>query len=170
MHTQADEFERLADADEELAARIRGAPQITVCAAPIACGKADGQLCTTASRGSPRARRSPAGPRRSCAASCPVRESHFTTAPATIAAEMSARNLHAGDEVRFELSRGQGRRHARRAAPRGRLLRRAPRRARGRAGYCDPAAVEAARDDDVDRQLGAILERGRRSTRQKKRR
>lgn len=41
---QADEFERLADADEELAARIRGAPQITVCAAPIACGKADGQL------------------------------------------------------------------------------------------------------------------------------
>ena len=44
MHTQADEFERLADADEELAARIRGAPQITVCAAPIACGKADGQL------------------------------------------------------------------------------------------------------------------------------
>ena len=41
---QADEFERLADADEELAARIRGAPQSTVCAAPIACGKADGQL------------------------------------------------------------------------------------------------------------------------------
>ena len=37
-------------------------------------------------------------------------------------------------------------------------------------GYCDPAAVEAARDEDVDRQLEAILERGRRSTRQKKRR
>ena len=31
-------------------------------------------------------------------------------------------------------------------------------------------AVEAARDEDVDRQLEAILERGRRSTRQKKRR
>ena len=37
-------------------------------------------------------------------------------------------------------------------------------------GYCDPAAVEAARDEDVDRQLEAILVRGRRSTRQKKRR
>ena len=37
-------------------------------------------------------------------------------------------------------------------------------------GYCDPAAVEAARDEDVDRQLEAILERGRRSPRQKKRR
>ena len=32
------------------------------------------------------------------------------------------------------------------------------------------AAVEAARDEDMDRQLEAILERGRRSTRQKKRR
>ena len=45
----------------------------------------------------------------------------------------------AGDEVRLELPRGQGRRHARRAAPRGRLLRRGRgRRVRGRARLLRP--------------------------------
>ena len=55
--------------------------------------------------------------------------------------EMSTRpvNPHAGDEVRLELPRGQGRRHARRAAPRGRLLRRGRgRRVRGRARLLRP--------------------------------
>ena len=55
--------------------RSRSAPRPSPAARPTASSS------TTASRGSPRARRSPAGPRRSCAASWPVRESHFTTAP-----------------------------------------------------------------------------------------
>ena len=142
MHTQADEFERLADADEELAARIRGAPQITVCAAPIACGKADGQLVhdrlarlaageALAGRPAPLVRCVLARARITFHLSIDVYDRH----------KMSTRPVdsHAGDEVRLELPRGQGRRHARRAAPRGRLLRRGRgRRVRGRARLLRP--------------------------------
>ena len=148
MHTQADEFERLADADEELAARIRGAPQITVCAAPIACGKADGQLVHD------RLARLAAGEalagRPAPLVRCVLDRARITFSQREIIAlsresydrrEMSTRpvNPHAGDEVRLELPRGQGRRHARRAAPRGRLLRRGRgRRVRGRARLLRP--------------------------------
>ena len=139
---QADEFERLADADEELAARIRGAPQITVCAAPIACGKADGQLVhdrlarlaageALAGRPAPLVRCVLARARITFHLSIDVYDRH----------KMSTRPVdsHAGDEVRLELPRGQGRRHARRAAPRGRLLRRGRgRRVRGRARLLRP--------------------------------
>ena len=52
---------------------------------------------------------------------------------------VTGQSAHTGDEVRLELPRGQGRRHARRAAPRGRLLRRGRgRRVRGRARLLRP--------------------------------
>mmetsp|Transcript_13394 Transcript_13394/g.35602 ORF Transcript_13394/g.35602 Transcript_13394/m.35602 type:complete len:313 (+) Transcript_13394:266-1204(+) len=140
----ADEFERLADADEELAARIRGAPQITVCAAPIACGKADGQLVHD------RLARLAAG---EALAGRP--------APLVRCATKCASNCRAG-KVAVTLG-----------APRREVVycdASAAAACEDALGYCDPAAVEAARDEDVDRQLEAILERGRRSTRQKKRR
>ena len=139
MHTQADEFERLADADEELAARIRGAPQITVCAAPIACGKADGQLVHD------RLARLAAG-EALAGRPAPLVRCVLARARITIYNGRCLRNeyvtgqsAHTGDEVRLELPRGQGRRHARRAAPRGRLLRRGRgRRVRGRARLLRP--------------------------------
>ena len=144
MHTQADEFERLADADEELAARIRGAPQITVCAAPIACGKADGQLVhdrlARLAAGEALAGR-PAPLVRCVLARARITLYISSSRGLTLAADMSTRpaNPPAGDEVRLELPRGQGRRHARRAAPRGRLLRRGRgRRVRGRAWLLRP--------------------------------
>ena len=144
MHTQADEFERLADADEELAARIRGAPQITVCAAPIACGKADGQFVhdrlARLAAGEALAGR-PAPLVRCVLARARIIYYNGAWNPSKTAKNTSTRpvNPHAGDEVRLELPRGQGRRHARRAAPRGRLLRRGRgRRVRGRARLLRP--------------------------------
>ena len=175
--TQADEFERLADADEELAARIRGAPQITVCAAPIACGKADGQLVhdrlarlaageALAGRPAPLVRCVLARARitfhnGTCERVLPTIAAEMIDRPIRTQATKCASNCRAG-KVAVTLG-----------APRREVVycdAAAAAACEDALGYCDPAAVEAARDEDVDRQLEAILERGRRSTRQKKRR
>ena len=175
---QADEFERLADADEELAARIRGAPQITVCAAPIACGKADGQLVHD------RLARLAAG---EALAGRPAPLVRCVLARARITLHNGAlvyiRPRRRGIRVRDWSLRTQATKCASNCrAGKVAVTLGAPRRevvycdaaaaaaCEDALGYCDPAAVEAARDEDVDRQLEAILERGRRSTRQKKRR
>ena len=167
---QADEFERLADADEELAARIRGAPQITVCAAPIACGKADGQLVHD------RLARLAAG---EALAGRPAPLVRCVLVRARIiyyngASVMSTRPVNPHTQATKCASNCRaGKVAVTLGAPRREVVycdAAAAAACEDALGYCDPAAVEAARDEDVDRQLEAILERGRRSTRQKKRR
>ena len=175
---QADEFERLADADEELAARIRGAPQITVCAAPIACGKADGQLVHD------RLARLAAGEalagRPAPLVRCVLARARITFHNgALLEIRQRVRRIRVRDwPIRPQATKCASNCRAGKVA----VTLGAPRRevvycdaaaaaaCEDALGYCDPAAVEAARDEDVDRQLEAILERGRRSTRQKKRR
>ncbi|KAK7242572.1 hypothetical protein SO694_00017449 [Aureococcus anophagefferens] len=131
----ADEFERLADADEALAARIRGAPEITVCAAPVACGRADGRRVYERLR------------------DLSAREVDYGRPPPLVrCATKCSSNCKAG---RVAVTLGLPRNEVLHCTPAGPGCEDA-------LGYCDPDEYEALIDANVDEQLGEILERTRR--------
>ena len=131
----ADEFERLGDADEELAARIRGAPEITVCAAPIACGKADGRRVYDRLR------------------DASAKEAdHGRPVPLVRCATKCASNCKAG---RVAVTLGLPRDEVVYCEP-------ADATCEDALGYCAPDEYEALVDANIDVQIDAILERARR--------